>query len=1005
MKPERNVSLAYTLPEWCRTPVFPAVVGKELRALMPLWLLALVVLTLTAWPLRHYLMTRAELNLALNGVFCLIFGASTFGYEFNHRTMPLLLAQPRARASLWRVKMGVLVFLVMTTSLVTGGFGLQFYSGFLDDSFDTNQCLILAATVLSAVGVAPWMTLLTRSTLAGAVFAGALPIGLWGTANLLGWAVFGDKVYADNPPDTFIWTCYLVPLIGHWVAAPFLGYRAFVRLQALDGPNAGLRLPRWLARWLPAKAAVADVPRRRNVVWELVKKELHLQQMTFLLAGLFCLGWLAAVVLEMIRLKYGNPEAAGTDPLGWVFMYLFVVPLLAGALSCAEERQHGTLAWQLIQPLAAWRQWLVKVGVVVGLALVLAVGLPLALLLVSPFPEARREFTGDAIGSSPYVVGACCVAIYLSSLSQTSVRALLSSLVAVVLTGAAVVAVVNGFARFYRPVVNWDALHQQPFIFMAEILAATGATLLLALLLGFALANFRRLDRGARRVLSQVGVLALAIGVWCAAYVSLAVVAGNAFQSASVQATQLVPPPKPPPWRLDRVLLQHNGFLSLNTDKILRAVDALRRAATTAGQALPQTMALSNLVAQGYLKSADVQDYDGMEATVLLTADRALPEAVLLRVTSPRGIQMVVRVTGRVELLAHYETEQAAVALNLFLLNYPKEPLVRGDRLNPLVIAAAPDVNWDDVKVSLADTAALAQAVREQPQTIVACSQTAVEYSSHAWQRFYALADGSVRWRMETTPDSPLSGVFSEPPRPMMDLRMMICYGLVKLPAGMTLQTGGDTNPPTPRPNANAVWPLSWEPPGASENPVFTLGGRQTAAGATNSPTTLVTDTNPPVIVAAAMAHAALDQMRQASLALRVFALGERPEPLSLGDGRLNPALTNLAPAVNWDDVEVLVPDKAELQHWLRAAPDTIIARSRAVMPSADGRWQRFYALANGSVCGVMQDRPGEALAGAWSRPVPPKAMMSKEMMIRFGLVPGEKGVRSEPPSEPVPAR
>ncbi len=1005
MKPERNVSLAYTLPEWCRTPVFPVIVGKELRALMPLWLVTLLVLIVArlGGDARSF-----NLELVLNAGCCLVLGAGLFGHEFGHHTMPLLLVQPRSRASIWRAKIGVLAAIVLLNCLSSAApvifFGMRASTGYL-----LFYLALLGGAFLSAVGVAPWMTLLTRSTLAGAVFTAVWPALFWLVANLLALAIFGVNPSNPDLSESFTQVCFAVLLLVHWLAAPVLGYRAFIHLQALDGPNPELRLPRWLARWLPAKAVVADVPRRRNVVWELVKKELHLQQMTFLLAGLFCLGWLAAVVLEMIRLMYGNLEAAGTDPLVWVFMYLFMVPLLAGALSCAEERQHGTVASQLIQPLAAWRQWAVKVGVVCGLALVLAVGLPLLLLLVSPFPEARREFTGDAIGSSPYVLGACCLAIYFSSLSQTSVRALLSSLVAVVLTGAALGTFINKFLLFGQALPDWKVFHEEPFALPATILEVVGALLMLSLLLGFALANFRRVDRGARRVLGQMGIVALVIGVWCVAFFSLAVAGESAFQRAAARQTQLVQPPKPPPWRLDRVLLQHNGFLSLNTDKILRALDAVRRGATTTGQTLPPTLPLTNLVAQGFLKSADVQDYDGMDATVLPSADRTLPEAVLLRINSPRGIQMVVRATGHVELLAHYETEQAASALNLFLLNHPQEPLLRDGRLNPLVTAAAPDLNWDDVKVPLADTAALDHAVREQSQTIVAYSQTAVEYSSHAWQRFYALADGSVRWRMETTPDSPLTGVFSEPPRPMMDLRMMIRYGLVKLPAGMTLRTGGDTNPPAPRPNANAIWPLSWEPPGASENPVFTLWGQQTAAGATNFPTTLITETNPPVIVAAAMAHAELDQMRQASLALRVFALDERPEPLSLGDGRLNPALTNLAPAVNWGDVEVVVPNKTALQHRLREAPDTIIARSRAVVPSTDGRWQRFYALANGSVCGLMHDRPGEALAGAWPRPIPPKTMMSREMMIRYGLAPAEKGVeyrvRTGDFSEPAPAQ
>ena len=39
MKPEHRTSLAYALPEWLRAPILPLLLGKELRVLMPVWLL------------------------------------------------------------------------------------------------------------------------------------------------------------------------------------------------------------------------------------------------------------------------------------------------------------------------------------------------------------------------------------------------------------------------------------------------------------------------------------------------------------------------------------------------------------------------------------------------------------------------------------------------------------------------------------------------------------------------------------------------------------------------------------------------------------------------------------------------------------------------------------------------------------------------------------------------------------------------------------------------------
>ena len=127
---------------------------------------------------------------------------------------------------------------------------------------------------------------------------------------------------------------------------------------------------------------------------------------------------------------------------------------------------------------------------------------------------------------------------------------------------------------------------------------------------------------------------------------------------------------------------------------------------------------------------------------------------------------------------------------------------------------------------------------------------------------------------------------------------------------------------------------------------------------------------------------AELNQIRLAGWALREFGSDAEAKPLWLEDGRLNPAVTNLAPGVNWSDVAVLVADRATLKRALQHAPLTIIARSRSVAPSPDGHWQRFYALASGSVQGRMEDRPEAALRGSW-----PELKFPKGVAIRYGTL------------------
>src|SRR5207302_5678971 len=49
-----------------------------------------------------------------------VMAALSFGDEFQHRTMPLLLSQPRARFDLWREKLEVLLVAAFSLVFVNG---------------------------------------------------------------------------------------------------------------------------------------------------------------------------------------------------------------------------------------------------------------------------------------------------------------------------------------------------------------------------------------------------------------------------------------------------------------------------------------------------------------------------------------------------------------------------------------------------------------------------------------------------------------------------------------------------------------------------------------------------------------------------------------------------------------------------------------------------------------------------------------------------------------------
>ena len=87
-------------------------------------------------------------------------------------------------------------------------------------------------------------------------------------------------------------------------------------------------------------------------------KELRLQQIPYVLAVLYA--------ATMADASVAAPTDAGhcsTRRARVTVLYAGFVALLIGSLSSAQERHLGTLEWQTLQPVPAWKQWAVKVAV------------------------------------------------------------------------------------------------------------------------------------------------------------------------------------------------------------------------------------------------------------------------------------------------------------------------------------------------------------------------------------------------------------------------------------------------------------------------------------------------------------------------------------------------------------------------------------------------------------------------------------------------------------------
>jgi hypothetical protein len=440
--------------------VLPLPVAKEVRALLPVWLGSLAVVAAAAAVGDG---SPQDLGRLVYGAACAALGALSIGHEYTNRTLATLLSQPVSRARLFLIKQSVLAVMLVTLSALAWNTVFQ----------SRATPLIFVLSVLCAWTVTPWLTMLSRSPLAGAVFTGPAPAWIW----LL------TAAFVDSPWKlaVFGWA-----VLGLCAVAAVLGWQTFMRLEAIEGRGANLffRLKAEATREEDADAAA----RIQDPIWLLAKKELALQLPSIAVAGIYVLGWLA---LWLWGLSPATPaqQRSFEDVLGALtFLHGGLVAIVIGSIASAEERQLGTLEWQVLLPMASWRQWAMKAGVALGLSMFLTVALPLLSLLISG-SDIRI-----GVGYTAAMLLLTSVGLYASSLSANGLKAVLLTLPASLLMLVAIMALQSAPGGFHLTLL--------PMGFFA---------LLVALVLYFALLNHRSAERGARRIGLQL--LCLAGGV------------------------------------------------------------------------------------------------------------------------------------------------------------------------------------------------------------------------------------------------------------------------------------------------------------------------------------------------------------------------------------------------------------------------------------------------------------------------------------------------------------
>jgi hypothetical protein len=245
-----------------------------------------------------------------------------------------------------------------------------------------------------------------------------------------------------------------------------------------------------------------------------VQKELHLQQLPLALAALFVITWPVA--------RWATASAA--DPSyeslldTCVFLYAGLLPMLIGASASAGERQIGTLEWQMLQPVGTRKQWGIKVAVVYGLVIVLAVGLPMLLDIdgLLRIPGGLTVIQPDrsmVIALMLLTTGS----LYVSSLCGSALWALVMS-IPIAMASATFFHVAWGRVAVptYRIAMRWAMQVLQPetigpinYMRMMNWVALLLLLGFIALGVRFAFTNHRSADRASARIWRQLSILAV----------------------------------------------------------------------------------------------------------------------------------------------------------------------------------------------------------------------------------------------------------------------------------------------------------------------------------------------------------------------------------------------------------------------------------------------------------------------------------------------------------------
>jgi hypothetical protein len=479
------------LPHWAALPL-PILKDIRVAAVPAIWGIAILVL--------GALFFRQPLGingLTIHAIACSAIAALIAGHDFLYRTASWNMALPVSRGRVWRQRMmiaGMAMLPVIAVAFFMDWFPLFFSGSYVIPMSWRRVGDLFIEPAITALCLAPWLTLVSRSPLFGTVFStGAMVLVFIISASLF-------ELFGVNEPQQAAATFaqYAMPCI--WIFGVVMGWRKFMILEAIEGSAKAGTITR---------SATTQRVRRTSATWQLFKKEIMLQR--------FPLG-LAALAIGLVFLLKNEHATL------WTLVYPVALVVLMASVSSADERQLGTAEWQVVMPMGFWKQWLIKLSTTWTLAFVVGLMLPIAVLFYKT-GELQKIENLDSLTAIPILAAGSflfvAVTMYVSSLCDSGLKAVMAAMLVNVLAAYMIAQSFMGYTNFLwtsgfvtttekgqfvfhdgemtrSPESTEWWTHVEYWPFLISILGA------ISLALFFAARNHRYAERGLGRVLRQL---------------------------------------------------------------------------------------------------------------------------------------------------------------------------------------------------------------------------------------------------------------------------------------------------------------------------------------------------------------------------------------------------------------------------------------------------------------------------------------------------------------------